>query len=272
MAHDDTHDGMGAAEAQDLLVADPQAAPMQGAGPGVPPTPPTPYPPQPPSNAQGPYPPQGYVPLQGYYPPPGYFPPLGRPVQPPQPDHEVLAIVGFALAFVLPPVGVIISIIALVRAKISGAWRDKGSTRGLAIGGVVAGTIVSLLAIAVLSAVLDRRRDVAEVRSAFEQFEHSLVDLDCDAYMGSTTPIFRQELGAAECDQFAEVVVAAGAGAVKLREVPITGVAIHGDSATVRTIENLGVNWLGGPTIEPLEYTFLRSGGDWLLDDVALAD
>lgn len=232
-----THDDLGAARPQAWLSADPPAdspaTKMADAAPVAP---------------QGP--------------PAGYY------AQPPRPSAPVLAIVGFALAFVVPPAGVILSIIALVRGRRAG----KGGGRGLAIGGIVAGAIISLLGVAIFSVVLDYEQDKAEVRSAFERFEQSLIDADCDAYLASTTSEFRKKLGVAKCDQLVDLVATADGRTVRLGEVPITGVEVHGDTATLGTIENLGVDWLGDPTIQHMDYSLVRPEDAWLVDGFAFGD
>ncbi|NMM94162.1 peptidyl-prolyl cis-trans isomerase [Bifidobacterium sp. DSM 109957] len=78
------------------------------------------------------YPPQG----------PGYY----APMPPAYARWNVLCIVGFVLAFVLPPVGLVISIISLVQINKSGE-----KSKGLAIAGIVLNAIFTLLLIAVIA-------------------------------------------------------------------------------------------------------------------------
>jgi hypothetical protein len=79
-------------------------------------------------------------------------PPPGQPaypVAPPQPQRmSGLAITGFILAFVLPLIGFILSLIAIFQ---TGAGRARG--RGLAIAGVIISVIIMAVAIVAIIAV-----------------------------------------------------------------------------------------------------------------------
>ncbi|MFT9009060.1 MAG: DUF4190 domain-containing protein [Bifidobacterium sp.] len=92
------------------------------------------YPPQP--NAQFPNQPP-------YYGQPNYV--MQNPNQP----WNVMSIIGFVLAFILPPVGLVLSIVAIVQMHRS---RERG--QGLAVGGAVVGGILSLLAALVIGLVI----------------------------------------------------------------------------------------------------------------------
>ena len=204
------------------------------------PAPQAPSPAQTPYGAQAPYGPQGYYPPQGYY------------GQPPQQRAPVLAIVGLVLAFVVPPAGVIVSIVAAVRA------RRGGRGRGLAIGGIVAGTITTLLGVAALFMVIHQGQDMWEARSAYQRLEDALVDEDCVAYMANSTEAFRHQIGVLTCDDFAAFVAPVPGDPVGLGNVPVTGVEVHGDTATVSTLENMGSDADGDPTLQAFDYTLVR--------------
>ncbi|MEL7977787.1 hypothetical protein AAG589_18115 [Isoptericola sp. F-RaC21] len=68
-----------------------------------------------PGYAEQPYPQQGYA--QGYpqapYPPAGY----GYPAYAPEPPGKTMGIVGFVLAFVVAPAGIVVSAMALSESK-----------------------------------------------------------------------------------------------------------------------------------------------------------
>ena len=110
------------------------------------------YPPQ-----DQPYPPQGpqYPPQGPAYPQGASYPPQG-PAYPPQGGYpyqdrpwNTLCIVGFVLAFLIPPIGLILSIIALVQINRSGE-----KSKGLSIAGIIVsglGTLFTILFIAALS-------------------------------------------------------------------------------------------------------------------------
>lgn len=100
---------------------------------------------QPPYNQQHPYmPPQasyGYAGAQPYQ--QQYYPPYmqgvpGMPVR--EPVWNTLCIIGFALVFVVAPVGLILSIIALIQMR-----RTGEKSRVMAICGIVFGSIFSLI-------------------------------------------------------------------------------------------------------------------------------
>ncbi|MFT9277804.1 MULTISPECIES: DUF4190 domain-containing protein [Bifidobacterium] len=117
----------------------------------------TPYPPQNPYAQQGqggnqqsgyaPYtqaPPQrnGYVPGQPYPPQGVYYPPIEQP-------WNALCIAGFVMSFVFAPVGLVLSIIALVQINRSGE-----KSKGMSIAGIVVGAISTVMAIGVLIAIV----------------------------------------------------------------------------------------------------------------------
>lgn len=78
--------------------------------------------PQPGYPQQG-YPQPGYQ-QQGYqqqgYPPPGYPQPGYPPPYPPDPPGKTMGIIGFVLAFVLAPAGIVVSAMALSESKKAG--------------------------------------------------------------------------------------------------------------------------------------------------------
>ncbi len=82
-----------------------------------------------------PYPQGQYAPYGGQVPPQGlYYPPSVNA------QWNVMCIVGFILAFLLPPVGLILSIIALVQIN-----RTREKNKGMAIAGIIIGAFETLL-------------------------------------------------------------------------------------------------------------------------------
>ncbi|WP_277011368.1 DUF4190 domain-containing protein [Bifidobacterium aquikefiri] len=75
-------------------------------------------------------------PYQTYQP---YAGPYGYPLHNPSQPWNIMSIVGFAISFFIPPVGLILSIVALVQLHRS---RERG--QGLAVGGVVVGAIFTI--------------------------------------------------------------------------------------------------------------------------------
>ncbi|KAA8820232.1 DUF4190 domain-containing protein [Bifidobacterium vespertilionis] len=62
----------------------------------------------------------------------GYYPPMQR--------WNVMSIVGFILSFVIPPAGLVVSIIALLQINKSGE-----KSKGLAIAGIAVGAVCTVL-------------------------------------------------------------------------------------------------------------------------------
>lgn len=135
----------------------PEPSTPDSSAPGTPPpvTPPAPpaAPPAPAASAPDPAwnPAQNAAPAAGY--PAAGYPAPGAPVYPqpqPTPPGRVLSIVGLVLAFLVAPVGLIISIVAAV--KLGKAKQPKG----LAIAGIIVGALVTIfwiIVVAILVAV-----------------------------------------------------------------------------------------------------------------------
>ncbi|MFD2090767.1 DUF4190 domain-containing protein [Blastococcus deserti] len=115
----------------------PSAPPPWGppAGPGAPGQPVAPYPPgpgyAPPGHGHPGYPPAGYG-------PPGYPPVYGRPT-------NTMAILALVLAFVFPPAGLVLGIVA--RRQIRQTGEDG---EGLALAGIIVGGIATALFVLML--------------------------------------------------------------------------------------------------------------------------
>lgn len=97
----------------------------------------------PPPDSPPPYnpPPRGDEPSP--YPAPAAPPPGAPSAQdvPTSPPGRVLSIIGLVLAFLLPPVGLILSIIAAVQLG------KARAPKGLAIAGIIVGAILTILAV-----------------------------------------------------------------------------------------------------------------------------
>ena len=125
-------------------------------------------------------PPEGTQPPPGPgYDPSGYGtqPPVGAYGVPPQggphgadggPDPrptDVVSIVGLVLAFLLAPVGLVVSIIGLVRTA---GGRRKG--RGFAIAGVVVSVVLTLAAVAAVVGLVSVARYASEDGVTIEEY------------------------------------------------------------------------------------------------------
>lgn len=123
--------------------------------------------------------------------------PSGRPADLGVEEDNVVAIVGFVLAFVIPPAGLICSIIGFKAGK------RTGSQRGLAIAGIVVSAVfLSLQVLATVFAVVFSYSLVSTVNRVFDN--HYLGDisllrrqLDQQADSGHELPTDKEGLRAA---------------------------------------------------------------------------
>lgn len=100
---------------------------------------PPPYPEQPTPDSGAPAAPGGGYPAA---PAPAYSQPT------PTPPGRVLSIVGLVLAFLMAPVGLVISIVAAVKLG------KAGQPKGLAIAGIIVGAIITILEIVAIILVV----------------------------------------------------------------------------------------------------------------------
>lgn len=90
--------------------------------------------------------PYGYPPQYGYPAAGQPYPPQGVPgYMAPYEKWNVMCIVGFVLAFVLPPVGLVLSIVALVQIN-----KSREKSKGLSVAGIVIGAINTVLLILII--------------------------------------------------------------------------------------------------------------------------
>lgn len=218
------------------------------------------------NSGQGAFPGQGAYPGQGPYPGPMPYGQAGFAQQPMPAPKPTLAIVGLVLAVILPPVGLVLSIVAVVRAR-----RTGGAARGIAITGIVVSLVSSLLASSVALPVYLHQREVSGARDAYERTMGALVDNDCDGFMSATTPEFQAQMGVITCEDFAALIEYYASSPIPLGNVPVIGVEVDGDVATVTTMERAATAD-GGSTIEEVDYRVVREGDVWLLDGFVLND
>ena len=136
------------------------------------------------------------------------FPPPGQPPEPARSNHErqedgnVIAVVGFVLAFFVPLAGLICSIIGLKKSK-----SLAGKNRGLALAGVILSAVFMLLTFIYIVAVvlfaipaiqvnarnIDRRFDINTIRADISQYASnnrgSLPANKADLESGLTAPL-----------------------------------------------------------------------------------
>ena len=106
---------------------------------------------------------------------------------------NVLSIIGFILAFVIPPAGLIISIIALIQQS-----RSKERGRGLAIAGIVVGAVIVVLTIVVVFIALGLIAELAQHPELYNNQSYSYRDagmhMSAFAPLTSLAPIFAAAL------------------------------------------------------------------------------
>lgn len=230
--------------------------------------------PQPSHTTTGTLPPTAYPTPTGYPMPTGYpAPPPGLGpygaqryyTSPPPPGIPALVIIGFVSVFVVPLVGLVVSIVALVRVRRSGS-----PGRGLAIAGVAIGSLPVVAAIAIPIYMSEVRKAEAGPRAAFSEVWTALATGDCEGFQAGTTANFQYQLGLTDCAQF-DAYVANVSAMGGFGMVPIVDVAVDGDIATVTTFERIGEG-AGEPVIVNVDYTVVRMDGSWRVTSLAFAD
>lgn len=111
-------------------------------------------------------------------PPGGYRPPDGYDQAPSDPTQttSILAILGLVLAFLLAPVGLVLSVLALPK---TGRGRQKG--RGLAIAGVIVSIFNMILGIVLIAAIIQGvSAGSDQFREELERFEEEMAELETE--------------------------------------------------------------------------------------------
>lgn len=91
-----------------------------------------------------------------------YYPPQGAPYPPAYNDRwNVMCIVGFVLAFIIPVVGLVLSIVALTQINKSGEKSRAMAIAGIAIGAVL--TVIGILCIVFLTSLAGYVLDNADL-------------------------------------------------------------------------------------------------------------
>jgi hypothetical protein len=105
-------------------------------------------------------PPHGYGPPQGYAPPQGYGPPVypqagyGAPGYPPPSwgrPTNTMAILALVLAFVFPPAGLILGIVARRQIRQTGEDGDGLALAGIIAGGIITGFYLLIVVLMIMS-------------------------------------------------------------------------------------------------------------------------
>lgn len=240
----------------------------QGYGAGAQPEPPSwraqdegewspPAEPQSPWGAQPPGQPgaawTGQVP--GGYQHPGYLPPGQAPRTP------TIAVVGFVLAIVMAPVGLVVSLVALGRTK------RVGAGRGLAVAGSIVGAVLLVVGIGVTAALVPLVGELTGPRTTVLRLDAAVASASCDEFMATSSQAFRSDSGLATCDDFAAFVASSG---YQDNQVRVTGVTIEDGVATVSTTETY--LWLDDEQTytDRFVYRVVKEDGSWRVDGIDL--
>ena len=193
---------------------------------------------------------------------PGYYRPPVAPRQTP-----TLAILGLVLAFFAPLIGLVLSIVAVVRAK------ADGNGRGLAIAALVVNIVLMPILAAIAIPVFMHQRELAqeaEVRDAFGRITTAIAGGDCDAYLAGSTFALQQQAHATTCAQFDAIFAEAGDPGAWLGSAQVTDVRVESGDAWVTTMEGVVVDETA--RVVTFEYWMVREDGAWLLNSVSLLD
>lgn len=234
------------------------------------------------------------MPAPGPMAPPGPMPPeppwfeAAQASAPVPRSAPALPVLGLVLAFVMPLAGLILSIIATVRAG------RAGRSSGIAVAGIVVSVITPILVAATIPVILNSSAtteahapevaggdapvraerpsprpsddptlsDDDRVRHAWERVGFALTDVDCATFRATTTTELRIATGVTTCRDFE---LFAADGPLWPDDAEVVHVEVDGDAAILTTIETE----LWGddaPREQAYEYTFIRRDGVWLMD------
>lgn len=232
-------------------------APSQGAAwQGQSPAPaPTTWPVQPPPPQVGTW----GAPPPGGYPHPGYLPPGQQPTA----ATPAIAVVGFVLAILLAPIGLVVSLVAL------GPTKRAGSGRGLAVAGSIVGGVLTVVGIVGVVALVPMIGSLAAPGASVLRLDAAVENSDCDEFMATSTRAFRSDNELTTCDDFTAFVAGDG---YRDNQVRITGVEIVNGVATVRTTETY--LWLedGETYTDRFSYRVVKEDGAWRVDGIDLVE
>ena len=236
----------------------------------LPPYPPQPVPGEPAKQSEIP----GAPAMPGAYPgapgTPGVYPVApgmpgayaGSPgMLPAPPRSDTLAIVGLILSVVVFPVGLVMSIVALVRAK------KQGARRGIAIAGVVVGAVVGIGAIAATVGIVLFARTIAGPAGAASDVANSFWTGSCADFQNSTTPAFRDSISFSDCTDFESQATSFRDQATD-HDFSVTSTNITNGTATVEGRETFVSNETGEKVSNAVTIHLVHQGGDWLADSI----
>lgn len=181
---------------------------------------------------------------------------LGYP--PVAPKTPGIAIWGLVLAFLMAPVGLVLSIIALGKTKRAGAGR------GLAVAGVIISSL-ALVSIAVaVPLVIKVIGFVGAPGDSVTRLYESVESGDCDEYMATTTADYRALFDAETCEDFA--LYSGDESGVTDLTVSVTNVNIENGRAEVVAGVSFDDSESGERTFRTATVQLISQGGDWLVD------
>lgn len=206
--------------------------------------------------AQPQYAQPAYQPAQPAYQAAGYGQPAGGGFGgPPAKKAHVLAIVGLVLAILLPPIGLIVSIIALFRVRRHGG-------KGFAVAGTIVGllfTIGIVIALVALGGLIAFAKGPTDAVTGMNE---ALVARDCDGFFEVTDAGYRESVGITDCGSFTSVADGWMAGITDY-STQITNLQAENGQAVVDTNET----YLLDGAEESVSYTYSleQVDGDWVI-------
>jgi hypothetical protein len=177
------------------------------------------------------------------------------PQQPASQGTPTVAIIGLVLAFVMAPVGFVLSIVALVKSK---KWGGKG----LSIAGVVVSSLIMIFTGGIVAAAVFLYGALSSPGEAVTTMHDAVQDGDCRAFNDVTTESFRVAQDLTTCEAVEELSEDYADYSVQTYSVEIKN-----SRATVRTTETYEFT-NGRQRTSDHEYDLVREGGQWKVNYV----
>jgi hypothetical protein len=162
--------------------------------------------------------------------------------------------VGLVLAFLAAPIGLVVSVIALVKSKVNGG-------KGLAIAGVIVSVLAMVSMTAIGVGVYFLAGAIGAPGQSVTALHEAVMDKDCAALRAETTESFREAQDLTTCAEVEQL-----AQGYSDYVFSIDSVEIVNSTATVETTESYVYN--GRSRSEQNVYHLVRENGHWKVDSV----
>jgi hypothetical protein len=188
------------------------------------------------------------------------------PMMPPQaPRTDTLAIVGLVLAVLAWPVGLVLSIIAMRRAK------KQGTSRGLSIAGVIVSSVVAVASVILIVGIVLFARTVGAPAEAASKLADAYWTGSCQDYQKYSTTSFQDSAGLSGCSEF-EAEASSFRDQAKDYSFKVTGTHITNDTAVVDGRETYTDATSGEKSETTVTLHLVHRGDAWLVDSIDSAD